>query len=51
MLDLAAARILELGVGDILNLDFSRLGVDGSAIAAHRRPLSVCKIDEEPFLR
>jgi hypothetical protein len=40
MIDPAASRSLEFGVGDILDLDFSRLGVDNSAIAAHHRPLS-----------
>jgi hypothetical protein len=28
-------RVLELGIGDILNLDFAWLGVDDAAILAH----------------
>jgi hypothetical protein len=39
MLDLAALRIFELGIGDILNLDFARLGVDDTTISAHDKPL------------
>src|SRR5258708_31373828 len=35
MLDLAALRILEFRVGDILNPDFSWPGVDDAAISAH----------------
>ena len=32
MIDLAATRVLEFGVGDVLNLDFSWLGVDDASI-------------------
>ena len=39
MLDLAASRVLELGISDILDLDFSWLGVDDAAIFAHDKPL------------
>jgi hypothetical protein len=39
MLDLAASRVLELGIGDVLNLDLSRLGVDDATIFAHDKPL------------
>jgi hypothetical protein len=39
LLDFAALRVLELGVRDILNLDFSRLGVDDAAISTHDKPL------------
>src|SRR6201999_2319140 len=35
VLDLAAARVFELGIGDILDLDFSWLGVDDTTIFAH----------------
>jgi hypothetical protein len=35
MLDLAASRVLELGIGDVLNLDLSWLGVDDATIFAH----------------
>lgn len=35
MFDLAASRVLELGIGDVLNLDFSGLGVDDATIFAH----------------
>ena len=39
MLDLATVRVLELGIGDVLDLDFSWLGVDDAAIFAHDKPL------------
>jgi hypothetical protein len=42
MLDLAASRVLELGIGDILNLDFSLLGVDDATIFAHQKTLLFC---------
>jgi hypothetical protein len=42
MLDLAASRVLELGIGDVLDLDFSRLGVYDATIFAHDRALSHC---------
>jgi hypothetical protein len=46
MLDLAASRVLELGIGDVLNLDFSGLGVDDTTIFAHDKILqNYC----EPF--
>jgi len=35
MLNLAALRVLELGIGNILNLDFAWLGVNNTAIFAH----------------
>ncbi|HXO84015.1 MAG TPA: hypothetical protein VN803_00665 [Gemmatimonadales bacterium] len=35
MLDLAASRVLEFGIGDVLDLDFSWLGVDDATIFAH----------------
>ena len=38
MLDLAALRVLEFGIRDILDLDFSRLGIDDAAISAHEPP-------------
>src|ERR1700731_1141171 len=39
MLDLAASRVLEFGIGNVLDLDFSWLGVDDAAIFAHDKPL------------
>jgi len=39
MLDLAAHRILEFGVRDFLNLDFSGLDIDDAAISTHDKPL------------
>ena len=39
MLDLVTSRVFEFGIGDVLNLDFSRLGVDDAAILAHDKPL------------
>jgi hypothetical protein len=39
MLDLAAPRVLEFGVRDILNLDFSGPGIDDAAISTHDKPL------------
>jgi hypothetical protein len=35
MLDLAASRVLKLGIGDVLDLDFSWLDVDDATIFAH----------------
>jgi hypothetical protein len=32
-------RVLELGVRDILNLDFSWFGIDDAAISTHDKPL------------
>ena len=42
MLDLATSRVLELGIGDVLNLDFSGLGVDYATIFAHDKRLQQC---------
>ena len=39
MVDLATLRVLEFGIGDVLNLDFSWLGVDDATISAHDKPL------------
>ena len=39
MIDLATLRVLELGIGDVLNLDFAWLGVDDATIFAHDKPL------------
>ena len=39
MVDLATLRVLEFGIGNVLNLDFSWLGVDDAAIFAHDKPL------------
>jgi hypothetical protein len=50
MLDLAASRVLELGIGDVLNLDFSGLGVDDATIFAHDKILQGCGQNYcEPF--
>jgi hypothetical protein len=35
MLDLTALRVLELGIGNILDLDFSWPGVDDATITGH----------------
>ena len=52
MLDLAASRVLELGIGDVLDLDFSWLGVDDATIFAHDKPLLQCgQKNCEPFQR
>ena len=42
MLDLTTSRVLELGIGDVLNLDFSGLGVDDATIFAHDKSLQQC---------
>ena len=42
MLDLLTSWVLEFGVGDVLNLDFSWLGVDDAPIFAHHKPLVEC---------
>jgi len=42
MLDLAALRVLELWIGDILDLDLARPGVYAAAIPAHDKPLLNC---------
>jgi flagellar motor switch protein FliM len=42
MLDLAASRVLELGIGDVLDLDLSWLGIDDAAISAHGKPPLQC---------
>jgi len=42
VLDLAASRVLELGIGDVLNLDLSGLGVDDATIFAHDKRLQQC---------
>jgi hypothetical protein len=42
VLDLAALRVLELWISDILDLDFSRPGVNDAAISAHDEPLLNC---------
>jgi hypothetical protein len=52
MLDLAALGILELGIGYILDLDFSWFGVDDTAIFAHDKS-SLAVIEESggiPFV-
>jgi hypothetical protein len=42
VLDLAALRVLELWICDILDLDLARPGVDDAAISAHDEPLLNC---------
>lgn len=39
MLNLAASRVLELGIGDVLDLDFPWLGVYDATIFAHDKAL------------
>jgi hypothetical protein len=39
MLNLETLRVLKLGIGDILNLDFSWLGVDDASIFVYYKPL------------
>ena len=39
MLDFAALRVLELWIGDILNLDLTWPGIDDAAISTHDKPL------------
>jgi hypothetical protein len=52
MVDLAATRVLELGIGDVLDLDLSQLRVDDAAISAHYRPLLQCGQNNcRPFQR
>jgi len=38
MVDFATLRVLELGIGDVLDLDFSWLSVDEATIFAHNKP-------------
>jgi hypothetical protein len=47
MVDLATLRVFEFGIGDVLNLNFSRLGVDDAAIFAHDKPHISIRLDCE----
>jgi hypothetical protein len=49
MLDLATSWTFELGVGDILDLDFSWLGVDHATISAHERPHLAIELVSQGF--